>query len=96
MHKACLDYDEVYSHFSKLDIVRLILVIAYGIGWPLFHLNFKVSFLNGLLEAVVYKTQPLYFKIRGRKLMIFKLNKVLFGLKKTRRALNKRINEFLV
>jgi len=61
-----------------------------------YHLDVKPAFLNGPLDEVVYVTQPLGFKIKGKEGMVYRLHKALYGLKQAPRAWNKRIDSFLV
>jgi hypothetical protein len=56
----------------------------------------KSAFLNGILDEVVYVTQPPRFKIEGKEDMVYKLHKALYCLKQAPRAWNKIIDSFLV
>jgi len=59
-------------------------------------LDVKLAFMNGLLDEVVYVTQPLEFKVKGKEDMIFIVHKALCGLRKAPRVWNKMIDNFLV
>jgi len=96
MQKAGTDYFEVYAPIVRLETMRLIVAIACGRNWPMYHLDVKFAFLNGPLNEVVYVTQPPGFKIKGKENMVFRLHKALYGLKQAPRAWNKRIDNFLV
>jgi len=63
---------------------------------PMYHLDVKYTFLNGLVDEVVYVTQPPCFKIKRNEDMVYRLHKALYGLKQAPRAWNKRIGSFLV
>jgi len=56
----------------------------------------KSAFINGPLDEVMYVTQPSGFKVKVKEYMVFRLHKVLYGLKQASRAYNKRIDNFLV
>jgi len=45
---------------------------------------------------VVYVTQPIAFKVKGNKYMVFRANKALYELKQALRAWNKMIDNFLL
>lgn len=59
-------------------------------------LDLKSAFLNGLLEEEVYVCQPSGFKVKDQKNKMYKLKKLLCGLKQTPRAQNKWIGTFLL
>jgi hypothetical protein len=86
VQKAGLDYFEVYAPVARLEIVRLIMAIACGKNWPLYHLDVKSTFVNGPLAEVIYVTQPAGFKIKGKEDMVYRLYKALYGLKQAPRA----------
>ena len=46
MQKARLDYFEVYARVSRLETMRLIVSIACGRKWPIYHLDVKPAFLK--------------------------------------------------
>lgn len=56
----------------------------------------KFAFFNGLLEEVVYVTQPPDFEIKGKEEPLFKLNNTLCRLKQVPKAYNMMIYWFLV
>ena len=76
--------------------MRLIVDIACGRNWPMYHLDVKYAFLNGPLDEVVYVTQPPGFKVKGKEDMVYRLLKALYGLKQAPRVWNKKIDNFLV
>jgi len=96
MQKAGMDYFEVFAPVARLETVGLIVVIACGRNWPMYHLDVKYAFLNGPLDEVVFATHPLGFKVKGKEDMVYRLHKAHYGLKQAPRAWNKRIDSFLV
>lgn len=62
----------------------------------MFALDVKSAFLHGHLEEEVYVQQPPGFGSEENKHKVYRLNKVLYGLRQARRAWNKRINDFLI
>lgn len=55
----------------------------------------KLALLNGLLEEI-YADYPPWYDILGHENKVYKLLKVLYGLKKASRAWYSRINSFLL
>lgn len=86
MQKVELDYSKVYALVARLETIILIVAIARRRKQPIYHLDVKLEFLNGLLDEVVYVTQPPEFKVKGNEDMIFRVHKVFFGLKQVQRA----------
>ena len=58
-------------------------------------MDFKTTFLNGVVEEEVYVEQPLGFETHGRETHVCKLKKYLYGLKQAPRTWYDRIDSFL-
>ena len=56
IQRARLDYSKVFSPVAILETVRLVVVLACNQGWSIFHLDVKLTFLNGPLDEEVYVT----------------------------------------
>lgn len=96
LQRSGLDYSKVYAQVTRLETVRLVVALACKQCWSTFHLDVKLTFLNGPLDEVVYATQPLGFVIQEEAKKVYKLHKALYGLKQTPRAWNKKIDSYLV
>jgi hypothetical protein len=48
-------------------------------------MDVKTTFLHGDLEEEIYMKQPKGFVVKGKKELVCKLNKSLYGLKKSPR-----------
>jgi Reverse transcriptase (RNA-dependent DNA polymerase) len=84
--KMGIDYDEVFAPVARMKTIRLLISQAAQFKWPIFQMNVKSTFLNGVLEEEVYIEQPPgYIKIREEK-KVLKLKKALYGLKQAPRA----------
>jgi len=71
----------VFAPVARIETVRLVIVIACKNEWSLYHLDVKLAFLNGPLEALVFVSQPPGFEIAGKENKVYKLHKALYGLK---------------
>jgi len=69
-------YNKVFSHVVKQSSIRILLALV-----ELDQLDVKTAFLHGDLEEELYMSQPMGFKTVGKKNMVFKLKKSLYGLK---------------
>ena len=71
---------------TRLETVRLLLVLAAKRSWQVHHLDIKTAFLNGDIEEDVYVAQPVGFEKRGQEHLVCKLQKALYGLRQAPRA----------
>ena len=92
--KAGIDYDEVFAPVARMETIRLLIFQAAQFKWPIFQMDVKSAFLNGVLEEEVYLEQPPgYMKIEEDK-KVLKLKKAFYGLKQAPRAWTTRIDTY--
>lgn len=91
-----VDYSDTFTPVSRLDTIRLVLVVAAQQGWKVFQLDVKSAFLNGVLQEEIYVEQPEGFVMHGEEDKVYLLKKSLYGLKQAPRAWYSRINEHLL
>jgi hypothetical protein len=58
-----VDYAKTFALVGRLDTIRVVLSISSQNKWPVFKMNVKSSFLNGILEEEVYVNQPPWFEV---------------------------------
>ena len=92
--KKGIDFDEIFSPVVKMTSIRTILSIAASLDLEVEQLDVKTAFLHGDLEEEIYMEQPEGFEVSGKKHMICKLNKSLYGLKQTTRKWYKKFDSF--
>ena len=68
------------------SVAKFILEIATAIGLEMHQMDFKTAFLNGKLDVVIYMEQPEGFVQKDREHLVCKLEKLLYGLKQSKRA----------
>lgn len=56
----------------------------------------KTDFLHGVIEEVIYMTQPDSFLVPGKKYHVCKLKNLIYGLKQSPRQMNKRFGTYMV
>ena len=79
--KAGIDYDEVFVPVARMETIWLIISQAAQFKWPIFQMDVKSAFLNGVLKEEVYLEQPPGYVKIGEEKKVLKLKKALYGLK---------------
>ena len=65
----------------KLEAIKILLAFAISQSVKLFQMDVKSAFLNGYIKEEVYVEQPSRFEDHKYPDHVFKLTKVLYGLK---------------
>nr|GEV65140.1 putative ribonuclease H-like domain-containing protein [Tanacetum cinerariifolium] len=81
-----IDYDEVFAPVSRIEAIRLFLAFASYIGFMVYQMDVKSSFLYGEIEEEVYVTQHKGFEDPHNPTYIYKVVKALNGLHQAPRA----------
>jgi Reverse transcriptase (RNA-dependent DNA polymerase) len=79
--------------FARMETIRFLISHAAQFGWPIYQMDVKSTFLNGVLEEVYLEQSPGYMKV-GKEHKVLKLKKTLYGLKQAPRAWNTRIDKY--
>ena len=90
-----IDYNEIFSHVVKHSSIQILLTLVAQYELDLDQLNVKTAFLYGDLDEEIYMTQPMGFKTAGKKNMVCKLKKSLYGLKQSTRQWYRRFDSFI-
>nr|GEX30093.1 putative ribonuclease H-like domain-containing protein [Tanacetum cinerariifolium] len=81
-----IDYDEVFALVAKIEAIRLFLAFASYIGFMVYQMDVKNTFLYGEIEEEVYVTQPKGFEDPHNPKHIYRVVKALYGLHQAPRA----------
>ena len=81
-----IDYDETYTLIVRLESIKKLLSFACFRNFKLYQMDIKSSLLNGFLNEEVYVKQTPSFEKKDASNHLFKLTKVLYGLKQAFRA----------
>ena len=90
-----LDFEETYALVARLEAIWMLLAYAAHHNFKLYQMDVKSAFLNGSIQELVYVEQPPGFEDHKFSNHIYKLQKVLYGLKQTPRAWYECLKEFL-
>jgi hypothetical protein len=82
-----LDFDETFALVARLQSIRILLAYATHHGFKLYQMDVKTAFLNGPIKEEVYVEQPPGFESEEYPNHVYKLHKVLYGLKHGMNAL---------
>ena len=91
-----IDFDEIFALVARIESIRSLLVIECLLRFKLFQMDVKSALLNGFLNEVVYVEKPKGFEDTHHPNHVYKLKKVLYGLKQVPRAWYERLTNFLI
>jgi hypothetical protein len=91
-----LDFGETFALVARLEAIRILLAFAASKGFKLYQMYVKSVFLNGVIQEEVYVKQPPGFENPKHTNRVYKLSKVLYGLKQVPRAWYARLKTFLL
>lgn len=94
--EANVDYFETMNSVIKLTTIRLVVSIAQSQGWSLRQLDRNNVFINSDLNEVIYMKQPRGFEDPVKAHYVCRLNKALYGVKRTPRAWFSKLKTYLV
>ena len=80
-----IDYQETFAPVAKINTICVLLSLAVNLNWPL-QLHVMNAFLNGELEEEVYMDLPPGFDSEWKNGKVYRLKKLLYGLKQSPRA----------
>ncbi|KAK1683692.1 hypothetical protein QYE76_044540 [Lolium multiflorum] len=78
---CCIDYNDVFSPVVMHSSIRAFFGIVAMHDLELEKLDVKTAFLHGELEEEIYMDQPEGFVVPGKKDLVCKLKRSLYGLK---------------
>nr|GEU52019.1 hypothetical protein [Tanacetum cinerariifolium] len=81
-----IDYEEVFAPIVRIEAIRLFLAYASFMGFMVYQMEVKSSFLYGTIKEEVYVCQPLGFEDPDYPVKVYKVIKALYGLHQAPRA----------
>ena len=80
-----IDFGDIFSPVAKVTSIRLLLSVAAAFDFEVEQMDVKTTFLHGDLEEEIYMKQPEGFAVKGKKELVCKFKKSLYGLKQSPR-----------
>jgi hypothetical protein len=91
-----LDFEETFALVARLESIQILLAYVAHHSFKLFQMDVKSAFLNGPIKEEVYVEQPLGFEDDRYPDHVYKLSKVLCGLKQAPRAWYDSLRDFII
>ncbi|GJW03239.1 retrovirus-related pol polyprotein from transposon TNT 1-94, partial [Tanacetum coccineum] len=91
-----IDFGESFAPVARLEAVQIFVACAAHKSFPIYQMDVKMAFLNGLLKEEVYVAPPYGFVDPNHPEKIYLLRKALYGLKQASRASYDEISNFLM
>nr|GEU60198.1 hypothetical protein [Tanacetum cinerariifolium] len=91
-----IDYEEVSAPVARIEAIRLFLAYASFMGFMVYQMDVKSSFLYGTIEEEVYVCQPLGFENPNYPDKVYKVVKALYGLHQALRAWYETLSTYLL
>nr|GEY23844.1 putative ribonuclease H-like domain-containing protein [Tanacetum cinerariifolium] len=91
-----IDYDEVFAPVARIEVIRLFLAFASYMGFMVYQMDVKSTFLYGRINEEVYVTQPKGFVDPQHPKKVYKVVKALYGLHQVPRAWYATLSTFLL
>nr|GEX73246.1 putative ribonuclease H-like domain-containing protein [Tanacetum cinerariifolium] len=91
-----IDYEEVFAPVARIEAIRLFLAYASFMGFMVYQMDVKSTFLYGTIEEEVYVCQPPGFKDPDHPDKVYKVVNVLYGLHQSPRAWYNTLANYLL
>nr|GEV03968.1 hypothetical protein [Tanacetum cinerariifolium] len=90
-----IDFEESFAPVARLEAVWIFVTYVAHKSFPIYQMDVKMTFLNGLLMVEVYVAQPKGFVDHDHQEKVYRLRKALYGLKQASRAWYDKLSKFL-
>jgi hypothetical protein len=91
-----IDFGEIFSPVAKLTSIRFLLYIAAAFDLEVEQMDVKTTFLHEDLEEEIYMKQLEGFVVKGKKELVRKLKKSLYGLKQSPRMWYQKFDTYIL
>jgi hypothetical protein len=89
-------FGESFSLVAKLTSIIFMLFFVVAFDFEVEHMDVKTTFLHGDLEEEIYMKHPKGFVVKGKKEMVCKLEKSMYGLKQLPRMWYKKFDTYML
>lgn len=90
-----IDFGDIFSPVAKVTSIRLLLSVAAAFDFEVEQMDVKTTFLHGNPEEEIYMKQPEGFAVKGKKELVCRLKKYLYGSKQSPRMWYQKFDTFI-
>ena len=91
------DYFDTFAPTAKMTSVRAIMQIAAQYDLVVHQMDVKTAYLNAPIDCKIFLVQPEGYRVGdGNKILVWKLNKSIYGLKQSGKNWNDLIHKFYI
>ncbi|GJU15514.1 retrovirus-related pol polyprotein from transposon TNT 1-94 [Tanacetum coccineum] len=90
------DFEESFAQVARLEAVRIFIAYVVHNSFTIYQMDVKSAFLNGPPKEEVFVNQPDGFVNPDHPEKVYRLRKILYGLKQVPSAWNNELSKFLV
>jgi hypothetical protein len=91
-----IDFGEIFSLVAKLTSIIFMLSVVVAFDFEVEQMDVKTTFLHGDLEEEIYMKQPKGFVVKGKKELVCKLKKSMYGLKQSPRMWYQKFDTYML
>nr|GEY84845.1 hypothetical protein [Tanacetum cinerariifolium] len=91
-----INYDEVFAPVARIEAIRLFLAYASFMGFTVYQMDVKSTFLYGTIDKEVYVMKPLRFQDSEFPAKVYKVEKAMYGLHQAPRAWYGTLSTYLL
>jgi hypothetical protein len=91
-----LNFNEIFSPIARHELICILLAYGTHHYFKLYQIDVKSAFMNDSIKEEVYVEQPPSFESEEYHNHVYKLHKLLYGLKQVPRAWCERLRDFLI
>nr|GFA09353.1 putative ribonuclease H-like domain-containing protein [Tanacetum cinerariifolium] len=91
-----IDYEEVFARVARIKAIRLFLAYTSFMGFMVYQMDVKSTFLYGTNKEEVYVCQPLGFEDSDYPDKVYKVVKALYGLHQAPKAWYETLANYLL
>ena len=90
-----INFRDIFSPVAKVTSIILLLYFILAFYFEVEQMDVKTTFLHGHLEEEIYIKKHESFAVKGKKELVCKLKKSLYGLKQSRKMWYQKFDTFI-
>jgi hypothetical protein len=91
-----VEFSDIFSPIVKLTSIRVLMSLVTTFDLEIELMDVKIVFLHGDLEEEIYMKRPEGFVVKGKKYLLCKLKRSLYGLKKSPRMWYQNFDTYIL